>query len=116
MAMPTFEQVTQEATQIKRGWCPKLAVWFEYFNPNGLIAKKAAFDDKITEAVDQGRCASGAILAYGSLNSYHADRMQELARKTIDRKRVSRIDVLVVQDGLERDIESARKFLESLGK
>jgi hypothetical protein len=80
---------------------------FHYFNPNGLYAAKKRVDEQISKLVDQGKCQSGAIFAYGSLNRYAADKIADLAMK----KKVGRIESMVAIEMMMDAISSAEKFI-----
>jgi len=108
--MPTFDFVTKTATKPSRSWSIRDIVRFHYFNPNGLCAKKLDTDRRVRLAVDKGLAKSGAIVAYGTFNSYNAD---EVARM-VSRPPVQRAYLFGVLAGLEHDIRAAEKFLSEL--
>lgn len=105
-----FEYITQTATQPARTWTNKQKVQFQYFNPNGLYAQKKALDDIIWQLVDEGKAKSGAVLAYGSGNSFHADQLRDLNKK----QRISDIDYIVLVNGYKFDIEQAENFINEV--
>jgi hypothetical protein len=102
-----YEYITETAKETKSSWSNADLVRFHYFNPNGLIAEKIALDAKINELVDQGKCKSGAVIAYGSLDDFYREEL----RKLFNKKRVANIDVAVVVRGLAERNEYARKFI-----
>ena len=75
--MTDFNYISKTATSDK-GLNNADTAAFHYFNPNGLIAEHAAACDRVTVLVDAGRVNNGWHLAYGSLNSYHADEIRDL--------------------------------------
>jgi len=107
MSKRNFLFIADEATAPERGWSNADKVTFHYFNKNGLYAAKRERDAKITDLVEAGKANSGAIWAYGSLNSYTADRLMDLVNK----KKVNGIRLLTVLEMIERDIAEADKFI-----
>lgn len=105
-----YEYITQTATQVGRSWTNKQKIQFHYFNPNGVYARKRLLDDAIWELVEQGKCKSGAVLAYGTGNSFYPNQLRELFSKS----RVTNIEYSVLLSGYERDIELAWKFIEEV--
>ena len=110
MKPQSYEFITATATDESQVRRYVDRVRFHYFNPAGLYAKRLESDLAINAAVDTGRCKSGAVFAHGGLSTYQTDRMSKLAM----RKHVSGIDYRVWRDGMERDIESARRFLSGV--
>lgn len=104
----TFECIMQTATEPSRAWSNAELAKFHYFNPNGLYAAKKASDVKIDELVDAGLAKTGAILAYGGLSYFNTNLLSNLAMA----KRVNRIELSVTLRGIERDIETAAKFIK----
>jgi hypothetical protein len=102
-----YEQVTQTAKTTKPGWSNKEKALFHYFNPNGLSAKKRNLDEQINRLVDEGKCKTGAIIAYGSLNSFNTDGLYKL----IKMQRVNEILLQVTLGGLEWDIKRAAEYI-----
>jgi len=105
----TFDFVTQEATDVKQIRTFKDKVHFTYFNENGLWAKKRAVDKRINKAVAEGRCKSGAVLAFGSLSNFSYDTMKRL----IGKKHVSGIEWSVFSEMLVDEINKANDFADS---
>jgi hypothetical protein len=99
---------TGNATKFCQSWSNVQKAQFHYFSQFGLFAQKDKFDKEITSLVESGKCKSGAILAYGSLNYFHTSELRKLAMA----KRVSNADLFSTLKGIERDIESARKFIQ----
>jgi hypothetical protein len=102
-----WDYITKQATAIKPSWSNKDRVLFHYFNPNGVAAEKFKLDRQISDLVDQGKCKSGAVYAYGTLNTYYIDEL----RKLIDSKRVSQFDSWYYAEQLRVENEKARKFI-----
>ncbi len=102
--------VTETATSVEQVRSLRNKVAFTYFNPNGAYAVKQATDDKISAAVDAGRCKSGALFVHGSLNDYHERAMRRLSKV----KRPARFDVHYMIDGLLEEAARAEEFLAGL--
>jgi hypothetical protein len=102
-----YGYITKTATESKSSWSNVDLVRFHYFNPNGLVAEKIALDAQINALVDQGKCKSGAVIAFGSLDDFYREEL----RKLISKKRVGNIDAAVVVRGLAERNEYARKFI-----
>lgn len=96
-----------KAEKIGRGWSGRDVVAFHYFNPNGLVAKKRAGDDKISKLHDAGKCRGGALIAYGSFDDFYVKRISELVGK----RRIGRVELLVAVEGLKKNIERQAKFI-----
>lgn len=79
MGRLTFKYLTEEATQTYRSWTNKEKVLFHAFNPNGKKQKWEDMCKLISHHVDAGHIKTGWIYAYGSLSSYSAERIIELA-------------------------------------
>lgn len=92
----SFEYITETATAPARNWTLRATLQFHYFNPNGLVARKRRNDDRIAELVDAGTVPGDWHLAYGTMNSYFADRVAELAmqRRTTRAKAHSALELL----------------------
>ena len=105
-----WETITSIAAEPSAEWSNTDIARFHYFNPNGLYSKKKAINARITEAVDMGKCRSGAIIAHGSLNDYTTNKIIKLATQ----RRCSRIKLRVAIDMLEDDILRAEKFLATI--
>jgi hypothetical protein len=104
----SFEYVSQTATEPNPSWSNSNVAKFHYFNPNGLYAAKKASDAKVDELVEAGLAKSGAIIAYGGLNSFNTNLLSNLATA----KRVSHSDLFVTLRGIKRDIAVAAEFIE----
>jgi hypothetical protein len=105
-----YEYITKTAEQVRRSWTNKQKIQFHYFNPNGVYARKKVLDDAIWELVEQGKCKSGAVLAFGSGNSFRSDELRELFNKS----RVTDTEYYVLIQGYEADIARAWKFIEEV--
>ena len=105
-----YENIITTATKVSRSWSNKEKVAFHYFNPNGVYARKKVLDDAIWELVEQGKCKSGAVLAFGSGNSFRSDELRELFNKS----RVTDTEYYVLIQGYEADIARAWKFIEEV--
>lgn len=97
-------------TKCLDSWTNTQKARFHYFSEFGLLAKKDQFDREITALVESGKCKSGAILAYGSLNSYHTNALMKMASA----KRVKPFDLSYALKGIEKDIEAARNFIQTV--
>jgi len=80
------------------------------FNKNGLVAKKHANDEIISRLVEEGKCKSGALIAYGTLSYFWTDNLWELARK----QRVDTIKLGVAIECLEDQIAQQVKFINEI--
>ena len=107
MKRPTFQQITETATEVGPKWTNKDIAQFHYFNPNGLYAQKMARDEMISDAVASGKMKSGAIFAYGSLNDHYVQLLAHLAML----KFVNGVRLQITLQGLQRDIELADRQL-----
>ena len=74
-----YDHITTTATEPKTSWTNAEVAQFHYFNPNGLIQAKRALDDQISDLVYAGAVPSGWLFSYGSMASFQADRIRELA-------------------------------------
>lgn len=108
--MISFNEITVDAVVANPRWTNKDKALFHYFNPNGMLGKKRITDKLIDDAVDAGKAKSGAIIAYGSMNHFAEDELYKL----ISMKRVDRIKLKVTLEMMQRDIDSATKFLETV--
>ena len=104
--MDKFEAI-KSATEVNNKWTNREVIWFHYFNPNGLYAAKKSINDKISALVDAGVCKPGAIIAYGTLNTFHTNWLSNLVTK----KRVKTSDMRGVLSGLRFAIEMAEEFI-----
>jgi hypothetical protein len=102
-----FEYITQTATAPKTTWSGRELVRFHYFNPNGVMAAKLALDKEISKLVNDGKCNTGAIIAYGSLNYFYVDKLRDL----LDMKRVNGMEAYLVIKCLEEGNKTAREFI-----
>ena len=105
-----YEYLTQTATQVSRSWTNKQKIKFHYFNPNGLYAKKAALNAVIWSLVEEGKCKTGAVIAYGSGNTFNQDQLLALYKK----QRVTDVEYSVFLSGYRFDIEQAEKFIKEV--
>jgi hypothetical protein len=94
----------------KQSWSNVKKAKFHYFSLLGLVAAKDELDKEISALVDAGKCKSGAIVAYGSLNSFYVDNLRNL----MGSKRVCPHDLQATLRGLERHIEMAKKFISEV--
>jgi hypothetical protein len=102
-----YEYITKTATAPKANWANRDLVRFHYFNPNGLVAKKIELDKQISALVDQGKCKTGAIIAYGSLDFFHRDELYKLLSKS----KVNTIQASCIVRGLAERNQYARDFI-----
>lgn len=108
--MDRFDLVTETATKCLDSWSNKDKVRFHYFNPNGVMAKRRVSDDRVRNMVDSGFAKSGALLAYGSLNSYHTEKLATLLQK----QRVTNFEAEYYVRQIEREILQAEAFIDSV--
>jgi len=108
--MTRFEYIANTATDCKPSWSNKDKIRFHYFNPHGIMEKRRASDDRIRDLVDRGFAKTGALLAYGSLNSYHTDKLMDLVNKS----RVTDFEARYYVQQIEREISAADAFIASL--
>lgn len=101
---------TAHATKINQSWSNAQKARFHYFSEFGAVAQKQKFDQEITALVEAGKCKSGAIMAYGSLNNFHTDFLRTLALS----KRVKPFDLNYHVVGIYKDIEKAREFIQKV--
>ena len=80
------------------------------YNSDGLVAKKHANDEIINNLVDEGKCNSGAIIAYGTLSYFWTDNLWELARK----QRVASVDLRVAIKCLKDQIAKQVEFINEV--
>lgn len=84
---------------------------FHYFNPSGAVAEFDAMCKDVDDAVSAGRCKSGAIFAYGSLNDHARDAL----RKIVLRHRSASVwQVKYAVEAVRRATKSGRDFLAGL--
>lgn len=110
MKKPTFQQITETATEVGPKWTNKEIAQFHYFNPNGLYAQKKARDRAISDAVAEGKMKSGAIIAYGSLSDYNMMTLAHLAMGRLVKTRTLQITLQAIQ----REIEAADRELSEV--
>ena len=108
--MTRFDYITKTANDCKPSWPNKDKIRFHYFNPHGIMAKRRASDDRIVAMVDSGFAKTGALLAYGSLNHYHTDKLMDLVNKP----RVTDFEARYYVQQIEREILAADAFIESI--
>ena len=115
MNKKSWEYITVEA-QSKEGLRSIADVLaFEAFNPNGLLARKYANDRRISELVDEGKAKSGAILAYGTFNSYSSDGFMKTVRASFKgwaTKASARIAIASLLRDIEAQEEAIAKYEE----
>jgi hypothetical protein len=104
----SWNYLTKEATKVARSWTYREMVAFHYFNPNGLISRKATNDRKIDELCENKMCANGAIMAYGGLAYFETQNLTDLWSQ---KKRVSRVDYWVAVEMLREKCEKQEKFI-----
>jgi hypothetical protein len=112
--MNRFEMIVVKAKKVAPSWTNREVVFFHYFNKNGLLEQKRITDAKISKAVDENLCKSGAIIAYGSMNDYYENRLDELCRKARNKKNIAETDLSVVLACLREEIKKAEEFLQTL--
>ena len=98
------------ATKYSDSWSNVDKARFHYFSPFGMLAQKDKFDKEINALVNAGKCKSGAIVAYGSLNYFHTDNLRNLATA----KRVTNADLFATLIGLDMAIQASRKFIQEV--
>ncbi|CAB5195107.1 hypothetical protein UFOVP168_50 [uncultured Caudovirales phage] len=108
--MTAYTTIIKTATEVSRSWSNADVANFHYHNPNGLVKQKWELNARITAAVEAGKCKSGAIFAYGTLNDYAEKQIIRLASY----KRVSSTALRVAISMMERDIATVEAFLASL--
>lgn len=105
-----FTLISKTATEASSTWTNVEVAQFHYHNPNGLVKRKWELNERVSAAVDAGRCKSGAIFAYGTLSDYCEKQIIRLAGL----KRVGSIALSVAISMMEREIASVEAFLASL--
>lgn len=110
MKKPTFQQITETATEVGPKWTNKEIAQFHYFNPNGLYAQKKARDKMISNAVASGKMKSGMILAFGSLSDSNVMRLASCAMSGV----VKTLTLQITLQALRRDIELADQQLSEV--
>jgi len=105
--------VMRTATKCEQSWSNKNKALFHAFNPNGVVSAKYASDKIIAELAEQGFCKWGATLAYGSGNSFHTEKLIKLASVS-GPKRVNSFDINYFVQEVQKDIECANRFVESI--
>ena len=108
--MQRFYEVNRDATETSAKWTNTEVAQFHYFNPNGLYAQKKVLDDRVSEAVDAGKCKSGCLFVHGSLNNFSVDWLCKYASS----KRVGWITLSTTLDMMRRDIRATEEFLANL--
>ena len=97
-------------TTYSHSWSNVKKAKFHYFSESGLVAAKDATDKEITALVDAGKCKSGAIVAYGSLNYFYVD----ILRNLMSSKKVSPHELNAALSGLEHQIDMAKNFISGV--
>lgn len=110
----SFKYISEQARQPFASWSLKDRAQFEYFNPLGAYAAKKASDLRISEAVEAGKAQSGAIIAYGTFNSFYSGKLCSIISDLYNGKSVKRTSLFVTIGGLLRDVQAADKFLSEL--
>ena len=75
------------------------------FNKNGLVAKKRANDEIISRLVEEGKCKSGALIAYGTLSYFWTDNLWDLARKQRVASNELRVAIKCLKDQIAKQVE-----------
>ena len=75
---------------------------YHCFNANGMVAKKHALDNLISDYVSYGVLRSGWLVAHGGLNTFHVDLIVKYAMQG----RVSRFNAHYHVDALKAEIEA----------
>jgi hypothetical protein len=109
--MADFNVVANTATKCLDSWSNIDKVRFHYFNPNGIMAKRRVSDDKVRAMVDSGFAKSGALLAYGSLNNYHTEKLTNLI---LQKQRVTDFEANYYVEQIEKEIANAEAFIDSI--
>ena len=104
----TFEEICK-TIKTDDGLKLKDRLHFHCFNENGAVNAKYLADKRINEAVDAGICKSGAIMAYGSLSNYAADKLMKMTRN----KRVNRGDLNVLIGMAWYAAKKANEFVDA---
>ena len=105
-----FSDAMTTATQCDPKWSNRTKAAFHAFNPNGIISRRSASDDRIRALVDSGFAKTGALLAHGSLNDYHVRKLYDCAMKS----RVSSFDLSYYVERIEHEISAADAFIDSI--
>jgi hypothetical protein len=108
MTKYTFEEICK-TIKTDDGLKLKDRLHFHCFNKNGAVNAKYLADKRINEAVDAGICKSGAIMAYGSLSNYAADKLMKMTRN----KRVNRSDLNVLIGMAWYAAKKANEFVDA---
>lgn len=110
MSLAHYNKVTQTATTCLDSWSNRDKVRFHVHNPNGIMGRRIASDDRIRALVDSGFAKSGALLAHGSLNDYHTGKLFECAQKA----RVTDHEAAYYVERIEHEISAANAFIDSI--
>jgi hypothetical protein len=105
-----FTEAMNTATECNPKWSNRTKAAFHAFNPNGVLARRTASDDRIRSLVESGFAKSGALLAYGSLADYHVRKLYDCAMKS----RVSSFDVAYYVERIEHEIATADAFIDRI--
>ncbi len=98
-----FDYITETAENTD-GMTIRQCAQFHYFNKKGILSEKSKYDKKISEQVSRGILNSGAILVHGSFNTYHSDKLIEVANG----KKISRSGFNYILNAIREDIEKAK--------
>jgi hypothetical protein len=110
MSLAHYNKVTQTATACLDSWSNRDKVRFHVHNPNGIMARRHASDDRIRALVDSGFAMPGALYAHGTLNDYHTGKLFECAQKA----RVIDHEATYYVQEIEREIAAANAFIDSI--
>jgi hypothetical protein len=102
-----FQYLTKTATAPKPSWSNRDTVMFHYFNPNGVYAEKIKLDAEIRKLVELGKCKTGALIAYGSLDDYFERELSRL----VDMKRVTLSDAFFTIMGMQKRNKKVMEFI-----
>ncbi len=101
----SFEYISETATKTTPSWTNTQVAQFNYFNPNGLLAKWNAMCDTVTQYADAGIVPNGWILAYGSLSSFAADNVRELGMERRVNGTKLYVSMKMLQDAIDKGYE-----------
>lgn len=112
MKKPTIDEVFHTATAPGEKWTNRQVALFHAFNPHGLVAVKRTNDDRISAIVDAGDAKPGAIIAYGTFNTFEVDSLMQLANHRF----VNGVRLAVALRMLRDQITRANKYIEEVSK
>lgn len=108
---PTIEQVFETATEEEaKKWGRFDYARFHMFNPNGVANQWKDLGDRIIQAADEGKCKTGAWVAYGPFGHFH-DQLMKLS--TAKQFKASEITVIVKL--IKDTIAKGEAFLKEIG-